>query len=178
LPAVAKQFQYPIKRSPASDPQQYRVYRMENEAIGARQYMRASKEKIRQLVRSVCRNYGVPAPKLVWCDLGKWAAEWDNGMIRLNTKKGMASDVLTVTHELAHHIHYHLAGRQDLHAAHGPEFMAVHMSILDTCRIIPVEGMRAICARWKVLYCDPGTTCSLPKLRRICRLIRPSSRSA
>lgn len=164
---MAKRFKYPLRRSPKSDPQQYRVYRMENEAIGAREFMRMSRPAIRQLVRSVCRNYRVPQAKVVWCDLGKWAAEWDNGVIKLNTKKGTASDLLTVTHELAHHLHWHLAGH-DEHEAHGPEFMACHMSILDTVRAVPVVGMRAVCAKWKIRYHDPGTANSLARLKRIC----------
>lgn len=165
---VAAKFRYPVKRSPKSDPQQYRVYRMENEAIGARAYQQLTRERIRVLTRSVCRNYRVPRARLEWANLGKWAAEWEDGTIRLNTKKGSARDVLTITHELAHHVHYHLAQHDD-HESHGPEFMACHMSILDTCRVVPVVGMRAVCKAWKVRYVDPGTKNSLTKLKRIVR---------
>lgn len=162
-------FLYPIKRSPKSDPQQYRVYRMENEAIGGRAYMRLERDVIASLVRSVCRNYRVPQVKLEWKNLGKWAAEWEDGIIRLNTRKGTASDVLTITHELGHHIHAYLSdGADELHEPHGPEFMACHMSVLDTCRVIPVVGMRAICDHYQVRYHDPGVTNSLSRLRRIC----------
>ena len=162
---------YPVKRSPKSDPQQYRVYRMENEAIGARSYHKLTKAMQRTLVASVCKNYGVPAAKLVWRDLGRWAAEWvQPNTIRLNVFKGTSRDVLTLTHELAHHVHHWLSkGADETQQAHGPEFMACHMSILDTCRVIPVIGMRAICAAWKIRYADPGTTNSLAKLKRIVR---------
>lgn len=73
-------------------------------------------------------------------------------------------------HELAHHIHYWLSddGAVD-QEAHGPEFMACHISILDTCRFIPVVGMRAICGEWRVRYADPGTGNSLKVLRGIVR---------
>lgn len=170
---MAQRFRYPIKRSPKSDPQQYRVYRMENEAIGARSYMKMTKAAIAALARSVCRNYRVPVVRLVWKDLGKWAAQWIEGAntIELNTKKGTSKDILTITHELAHHIHHHLAAGMDVnHEDHGPEFMACHISVLDTLRVVPVVGMRAICDVYKVKFHDPGTTSSLKKLTRICRL--------
>lgn len=167
---MAKRFHFPITRSPKSDPQQYRVYRMENEAIGARKYMKMDDETISTLARAVCRNYRTPQVKVVWESLGKWAAEWDNGIIRLNRKKGTSRDILTLTHELAHHVHYYLGGdATNVQEPHGPEFMACHMSLLDTCRVVPVVGMRAVCDAWKVRYVDPGTTNSLTKLRRIAR---------
>ena len=167
---MAAQYRMPIKRSPKADPQQYRVYRMENEAIGARRHMRLKPSAIEKLVRSVCRNYGVKPPKVRWKYLGKWAAEWDNDRINLNPSKGTSRDILTVTHELAHHIHYCISlGKSEEQQPHGPQFMACHISILDTCRIIPVVGMRAICKKWKVAFCDPGESNSLATLRRIAR---------
>jgi hypothetical protein len=185
---VAAKYRYPIKRSPARDPQQYRVYRMENEAIGARMYQRLTRTAMRRLVRSVCRNYRVPRIQLIWTDLGKWAAEWSGGeesrVVRLNTKKGTSQDMLTITHELAHHIHFWLSdGISEDQEDHGPEFMACHMSILDTCRVIPVVGMRAICDAWKVRYADPGTGSSITKLKRIVRRLpsrapKPPARGA
>jgi putative metallohydrolase (TIGR04338 family) len=171
---VTARFRYAIKRSPKSDPQQYRVYRMENEAIGARQYRTLSKRDIDALVRSVCRNYRVRPPVIVWKNLGRWAAEWSINdkrcWIIFNPKKGSAWDILTVLHELAHHVHECLgAGQAERHEAHGPEFMACYLSILDTCRVIPVVGMRAICAAWNVRYADPGTRNSIGRLLRIVR---------
>lgn len=164
-------YRRPVKRSPKSDPQQYRVYRMEVEAIGARRYMRLTRPVIRQLVASISRNYHIPQPGLVWENLGRWAAEWrPDGSIAFNTHKGNARDFLTVTHEMAHHLHFHLAGdRNETQEGHGPEFMACHMSILDTCRMIPVVAMRAICDDYKIRYKDPGTTNSLVKLQSVVR---------
>lgn len=166
-------FQYPVKRSPKSDPQQYRLYRMENEAIGARGYHTLTRPLIHALARSVCKNYRVPMVALKWKNLKRTVAQWISpGVIELSTKKLIANDMLTVTHELAHHVHHWLSkGADKTQQNHGPEFMAVHMSILDTCRVIPVVGMRAICATWKISFYDPGTGCSLDRLRRICRKI-------
>jgi hypothetical protein len=168
-------FDIPLKRSPKSDPQQYRVYRMENEAIGARTYQRMPWGVIKRFISAVCTNYHVPMPNLVRKDLGKWAAEWsvdEHGVtqIALSTKKARSQDTITITHELAHHLHCWLGGKASQgQQSHGPEFMACHMSILDTCRVIPVVGMRAICKAWGVHYVDPGTRQSLPRLRAICK---------
>lgn len=168
---MPSKYRYPVKRSPKDDPQQYRVYRMENEAIGARSYQQLTRTRIGQLVRSISRNYDVPCPRLVWKNLGRWAAEWtEPGEIALNTRKKTAKDVLTITHEMAHHVHFHLGGEvTHQQQSHGPEFMAVHMSILDTCRVVPVVGMRAICRHYRIQFADPGTRSSLSKLRRIAR---------
>lgn len=168
---MPSKYRYPIRRSPKSDPQQFKVYRMEEEAIGARSYCKLTRVGVGQLVRSISQNYRVPCPRLVWKDLGRWAAEWtEPGEIALNTRKNTAKDVLTITHEMAHHVHFHLGGEPTREQEnHGPEFMACHMSILDSCRVIPVVGMRAICAAWKVRFADPGTRNSLSKLKRIAR---------
>jgi len=169
-------FARPIARSPASDPQQFRVYRMEHEAIGGRHYARLSRTAVVALVRGICRNYGVKPPKVGWEDIGRWAAEWrehpsdGEPMIVFSTKKRTARDILTVTHEVAHHLHYELSeGKWEDQENHGPEFMACHMSVLDTIRMIPVCAMRVICDKWKVRYTDPGSTSSLAKLKRIVR---------
>lgn len=167
---MANRYRLPLKRSPKSDPQQYRVYRMENEAIGAVHYARLPLKKIRMLVRKVCRNYGVPLATVARKNLGTWAAMWCDKTITLNTVKGASRDLVTITHELAHHLHYWLSdGKSEEQQPHGPEFMACHISVLDTLRIIPVVGMRAVCDKWKIQYCDPGEKESLKKLIRITR---------
>lgn len=164
---MAKQFQLPIKRSPAKDPQQYLVYRMENEAIGARRYTQLSRKAIARLIRSICREYKLPKVNVQFADLGDWTAQWDAPATITFGKKASAKSILTITHEMAHHLHYHLAGIESFkHEDHGAEFMACHMSILDTARVIPVVGMRAICEAYKIQYADPGTKNSLTALKR------------
>jgi hypothetical protein len=172
---VARPFKRPVRRSPKSDPQQYRVYRMETEAIGACSVYRLSKPAVRTMIKAVCRSYGVPKPRVYFQNLGRTTAEWREhplGMdgpstIAFNTVKGTARDALTVTHELAHHIHYWLGNGAVDQESHGPEFVACHMSILDHRRMIPVTGMRAICKRYKIRFKDPGDAISLPRLVRI-----------
>lgn len=149
------------------DPQQFILYRVEREEIGCRDYARLTLEKAKQISRSVCRTYGMPQAKLRRRVMGRWAAEWDDGTIWLNPKKGTASDLLTLLHELAHHLHYHLWDGFAKQEDHGPEFMACYMSIMDTVRLIPYDAMGLICRRRGLRYFSPGP--SLKSLRRAVR---------
>jgi hypothetical protein len=156
-----------IPRDP-EDPQQFLLYRMEREEIGCRAYARLSLTKARLVARSVCRTYGVPQARIIVKKAGRWAAIWDNGLITLNPDNGAATDLLTILHELAHHIHYYLGhdwGSED--AAHGPEFMACYLSILDTVRLIPYDAMATICRRRKLKFLIPGP--SVTSLRQVLR---------
>lgn len=167
---MPSRFKWRTAASPVSDPQRSRVYLMENEAIGGRHYCQLADLEIVARAKNVCKLYGVPQAKLSWDDLGVWAAEWKNGHIRLNRNKVTARSIMTILHELAHHIHWGLGGDASTqHQNHGPEFMGCYMSVLDTSRIIPVVGMRAICDVYRVKYRDPGTRQSLALLQRICR---------
>lgn len=165
---MAIKYKRPIKKSPKSDPQQYLVYRMENEAIGARNYLSLTRRTVERFARAVCRQYRLPRIQFRYTDLGKWAAEWMEPNIITVGVRTTSRDLLTVAHELAHHLHEQIAG--DLaQESHGPEFMGCYMSILDTARIIPVPGMRAICKHYKIKFVDPGTRSSIRTLRRAVR---------
>ena len=163
-------FKWGVPRSPRTDSQRNRVYRMENEAIGGRHYCQLSDLEILARAKNVCELYSVPQAKVSWDDLGRWAAEWKDGSIRLNRNKVTSRSILTILHELAHHVHWGLGGEvSSQHENHGPEFVWCYMSLLDTSRIIPVFGMRPICDAYQVKYHDPGTRQSLVRLMRICQ---------
>lgn len=144
-----------------TDPQQFRFYRMEREEIGARDYARLTWKACRRVCRSVCRSYGIPMVKLTSRVMGRWAAEYDyeTGTITLNPKKGTATDLLTVLHELAHHVHYQLSGlAYGKHQNHGAAFVACYMSVLDTVRLIPYDAVLVILKRRKLKFISPGPT--------------------
>ena len=145
------------KRRPARDPQQYLVYRMESEALGHCGRMKLSDSAIESLCRAIARNYGVPDLRINWKPMRDAAVWHDNDVLDLSTTKGTSRDLITITHEMGHQIHYHLSdGNDKNHQNHGPEFMACHLSILDSCRIIPIVGMKAICDSYGIAYFDPG----------------------
>lgn len=164
---MPKQYSRPVKRSPASDPQQYRVYRMESEAIGARNYMQLTRAALERFVRAACRTYGMPKIRIEYLNHRKWAAQaWGNERIQFANKR-TSRDLITVAHELAHCLHSHIKPDAELtQQDHGPEFLGCYMSILDVCRIVPVYAMRTICDRYKLRYVDPGLSANGETLAR------------
>jgi hypothetical protein len=153
-----------MKASPPSDPQQHELYTMEREEIGSLDYSRLTFTKAKQIARAVCRRYRIPAAKMRMKPVS-YAAIWEDGRITLSSIKGTGLDLLTVLHELAHHLHWHLGGIvTDKQENHGPEFMACYMSILDTVRVIPADAMEVICKRRGIRYILPGPTRSSLKL--------------
>lgn len=168
----------PVARSPKSDPQQYRVYRMEAECIGAKKYVELSLPKLRRFARAVCRAYGMPQVRVEFADLGEWGAEWSPpATIKINPYKQGTRDLVTLAHELAHHLHEYLAPGAD-HEPHGPEFMLCYVSILDTARMIPAVGMMAVLDKYKIRYINPGKKRSVTTLHRKVVRGRPSARLA
>lgn len=156
----------PVKRSPKSDPQQYRVYRCEKETIGAGAYVKMRLKEMQTFARAICRSYKMPQVEVRFKDLGEWGAEWrPPNQIVVNYRKRGMRNLITMAHELAHHLHEHIAPG-NTHQGHGPEFLACYMRILDTARIIPVVGMRAVLDSYKLKYNDPGTKTSWNALTR------------
>ena len=160
------------RTSPQSDPQQYRLYKMEREEIGARNYARLSVAECRRVSRSVCRTYAVPQARIRRKLIpGGWAAEWIKRVgtrystITLNPHKGTSTDLLTILHELAHHIHFYLANHPSQHQDHGPQFMACYISILDTVRFLPRDAMAVVCKRAGLKYHLPGP--SIASLKKV-----------
>lgn len=153
-----------------SDPQQLRLYAMEREEIGARDYARLPFAECARVIRSVCRAYGVPRPRLLRRKL-KHAAEWWKAPgkryseIVLSTARHNSQDLLTVLHELAHHIHFYLADQPAEDEDHGPEFLACYLSILDTVRFLPRDAMAVICKRRGLRFYLPGPT--VASLRKV-----------
>lgn len=170
---VAK-FQMPVKRSPKTDPQQYRLYRMEQECFGGMWRGKMTLKAIRSLANAVCKNYRVSPVKIKFKDLGGWAGQcWLHARIDIDPKKRAALSIICIAHELAHHVHNQLVSDEVLiqQEPHGAEFLACYMSVLDTIRIVPLAGTRAIFKNYKLRYIDPGDNNSLTTLtKRISKL--------
>lgn len=165
---MPRRYRTPIRRSPKHDPQQYRVYRMENESLGARGYAKVTRAILRQFAKGTCHTFGIPQVALQFVDLGKWAGDYGDNLIRINPKKRGAQCLLVLAHELGHHVHESLAPGND-HEVHGPQFMAAYMAVLDNARVLPVVGMRAICDHYGIRYNDPGTRNSFRALLKAVR---------
>jgi hypothetical protein len=165
---MPKPFDMAIAKSPPSDPQRHLLYRMENEAIGARQYLQLTRAQLTRYINSLVRAYRMPKVVIRFGELGRWAAEWCEPNILTFAHKAASRDLLTAAHEVAHHLHGWLS-QGLVQEGHGPEFMACYMSILDTTRHIPVAGMRAICRQYGVRFKDPGDTSDITELVRAVR---------
>lgn len=173
---MARKYRRPLGRSPKSDPQRGLIYRMENEALGATCYASLTRAAVGRLIRSLCRNYKTTPVSVRYADLGhSHGAEWEApNIITLNVSSKISRDLLTVTHEFAHHLHENIAPA-NTHEVHGPEFMACHVSVLDRVRYIPVVGMRAVLKSYGIRFHDPGSRQSLATLRKA--VLQPASQS-
>ena len=165
--------QSPPERAPVgpnADPQQLRFYALEREEIGARDYARLTIAKCKQVARSVCRAYHVPQAQVSRAVLERWAAEWTPRRgIYLSKSIGTATDLLTILHELAHHVHYWStpAKAYNTHQDHGPEFVACYLSILEHVRLMPRDALATVLERRGLKYLMPGP--SPTTLRKVLR---------
>ncbi len=160
-------YRRPVRQSPPDDPQQYLLYRMEDESLRARGYAVLKKCEIAEYLRPLCRVFRVPAVEVKFKDIGPWTGEYAPGVIRLNPKRAGYCDMLVALHEFAHHVHESLAP-DNTHEAHGPQYLAAYMGVLDQARVIPVVAMKALCDSYRLRYNDPGSG-SLKALKRAVR---------
>lgn len=129
----------------ANDPQQLRVYEMERAELAGHSYHVAPLKVLRRHARLLSKAYGVPTPKVyVRSEVGS-SGSYDGTKILLDPDEG--KNLCTLAHEMAHHIVWHWYPRaQD----HGPTFMGIYADLLHMLRLVPIEGMRAICAKWRI----------------------------
>lgn len=92
----------------------------------------------------MCQLQGVPqvtvSVRVLRC--GGW---YEHDQIFLDSSCGR--NMLMLAHELAHHITFH----KHPHAQeHGPAFVRWYAHILDAWRLVPVEGLVALCRDYGV----------------------------
>lgn len=165
---MPRRFAKPVRQSPKSDPQQYELYRMESEAIGARHWLRLSRQNVIRFIRSACRAYGIPQLTIRFESHRKWAAYFMAPALVVFSRKTTARDLLTAAHEFAHYLHFAVAGAEsEKHATHGPEFMACYMSVLDTIRFLPVQAIALLCDERAIKYVRPKEGMGVDQLRKL-----------
>lgn len=154
------------KRSPKEDPQQYEVYDMENDFIGPKQ-AQLTKRAMRELAEAVTSAFRIPPVKLEFKKLGPWAALCHtDGRVIIGTKWS-SQQVVTLLHELAHHLHNTITKKALEQEAHGPEWVACYIVVLDVARVLPVVASRAICKKHKIKFIDPGEDRSVARLAKL-----------
>lgn len=137
----------------ASDPQREALFQLEKEFEGFAVQHSAPRKFLSNLLRKICRYYGVPLPELKYArkrvkEYG-WTEfspnqEFAPTTIVLN-EWCSGNNAFTLVHELAHHITDSLF---DDAANHGPEFCAIYMHLLNRHRMIPEDCFRLIARRW------------------------------
>lgn len=141
---------------------------MESEAIGARRWLRISRQKVVQFIRAACATYSIPVPTIRFENHTKWAAYFQAPSLLVFSKKTTARDLLTAAHEFAHYLHHVVAGEEgDAHQVHGPEFVACYIDVLDTIRFMPIEAMVAVCEKYKIKYLRPKESYGVDQLRKL-----------
>ncbi len=131
---------------PKTDPQRDDVYWLEAEFNGWWHHVRSTRIQLLDYVTRVCKYYGVDEPRIVVSrKQGGHDGDYLHGVITLAAGRGDNPGVLL--HELAHHVTDSL---YDDVPAHGPEFVAIYMHLLDKMCILPHEEFRRLAKKYKV----------------------------
>lgn len=152
--------------APKSDPQRERLYRMERACFKGWDVGRMTVPQIELWVKRVARKYGVQVPAVTTKELPGYAGEYWDGRITLCSQKESGKTLLTLTHEMAHHIHEQL-GDAEKDEAHGPEFLTCYVHLLHTLKLVPALAMQVICETHRLdhyPFRKPPTT---DRLRRL-----------
>lgn len=152
--------------SPKSDPQRNRLYRMERDCLKGWDAGQMTVPQIKRWVKRVARMYGVPVPGITIKDIGRYSGEYWDGRITLSTQKNSGKTVLTLAHEMAHHIHEQL-GDPENDEAHGLEFVTCYVHLLHVMQLVPALAMQVICSTYKLKYNAFNGTPTPERLRRL-----------
>jgi len=132
-------------RTVKSDPQARRVYVMERRGLWGHLDHTAPLGLLRTTAARACRLHGVPPVSVTVRRMRGCGGWYEHDRINLDPDCGR--NLLMLAHELAHHVTYH----KHPHAQdHGPAFVRWYAHFLDAWRLVPIEGMRALCRDYGV----------------------------
>lgn len=120
------------------------VYVMERRELSGHQWHTYPRKRLYRAIRKICRLYNVPRVRLRYAALPH-CGEYLDGIVWLERKAGR--NLLILAHELAHHI---VAHRHPRAQDHGPRWLRYYIEILDILRLIPLEGMLALCRKYNL----------------------------
>lgn len=126
------------------DPQKAALYAMEKDELRGHCHQWMILKGLRSMARDTCKAYKVPHVKIRVYSNGD-GGSISGCSIQLDPDCGMNS--LTLLHELAHHI---AQCRHPKAQDHGPMFCYYYGQLLDAWRLVPIEGFRAACRRYKL----------------------------
>jgi hypothetical protein len=131
----------------SKDPQAKRVYEMEWTCLEGHVNTNTPLHMLRKVARNLCKEHGVPYVRIFVrsfdheCD----AMYTEPGIIKLDPTRG--KNLLTLAHELAHHI---CSIKNPRAQPHGATWVKIYAGLLSELRLVPIAGMKAICKAHKV----------------------------
>jgi len=158
--------------SPKSDPQREELYKLEKRGLSGLSLATYTRTNHRVLLKQLTKAFGVVPTPLYFQDdktcAGKydWWPETRESRITLSTHYAGSRSPLTLVHEFAHHVMACWDAEDRLHG-HGPEWVGVYGDCLAVAGLVPYEGFRALCVRYKVDYLDTSLANTIPKLRKM-----------
>jgi len=158
--------------SPKYDPQRQELYRLEKKGFPGLHNATWSRSTIRSILKSVCQQFELDAPVLVYVNEPKWSGMYERHLesdwcrISLSTATPYGRSPMTIVHELAHHV----LDRWDPDSRltpHGPEFVGIYGDLLAITGLVPYAGFRAMAKAYKVGILDTEACRSVPALRKL-----------
>lgn len=131
------------------DPQKDAVYALDLEGLrGIWKGQKLSLKWRRVKFQELCEQYGVPHIPVVSLKLRGYGGAYCLDSVRLEFDPTYGADVITFAHEVAHYLRTSLHGfrGQD----HGPLFVGYYAQILAQLNVMPLQGFRELCRRYKV----------------------------
>lgn len=116
---------------------------------------RLSKKECAKLLKWACRLYNVPAPSLKLhrpLPGKRWATAFDPSDYSITLSPQHMNEAVCL-HEVAHAIHSLLTG-DEAHEAHGPEWLALYIYLLDRLGLAPRIALFATAKVWRLKWKD------------------------
>lgn len=152
--------------SPKYDPQRSEVYRMESHGLPGLNRTKYTRKDTALLLSTLCKEFGVPEPKLRFVPAPKWSGLWFPGGIHLSTdKRRSGRSPATLVHEFAHHVMAEWDPLDTLYP-HGPEFVGIYGDCLAMAGLIPWNGWQDLCKQYGVECLDTATIRTVAGLKR------------
>jgi hypothetical protein len=127
------------------DPNEPRIRLLERYGLRAHFDHVAPLRDLRRIARRLCRLHRVPPVSVSVHAKRGCGASYLDGRIQLDPRCGR--NLLSLLHELAHHIVEHRYPRA---ADHGPRFVHWYMHLADATRLVPLAGFRSLCRKYGV----------------------------
>ena len=151
------------------DPETKRLYKMEGTFMTGNMTGKLSLAKCQEIADKVCRRWRVPPVKVRFRKHRYWYGEYFCMSDVMNLydhedrqRPGHGRNMVTLLHELAHHIDDWKVDCRPSSPSHGPSFAAIAMELYDHYKVLPADAFKLLAKRFKVKIA-PAVS---PKMRK------------